>query len=117
MTRPAARGGFTRGTAGGRAKGPRAAIDSIVVRRMWGADLDQVIAIDGTVTGLEKRSYWQSVSRRYGNSGPAGREFLVADADGAEIAKRRRRQHAPAALTLQLPLPAILPNLDVTSLL
>lgn len=43
------------------------------------ADLEQVIAIDATVTGLEKRNYWQRVYRRYGASG--GREqrhFLVA---------------------------------------
>jgi ribosomal protein S18 acetylase RimI-like enzyme len=30
------------------------------------ADLDQVIAIDAAVTGIEKRAYWQRVYRRYG---------------------------------------------------
>lgn len=43
------------------------------------ADLDQVIAIDATVTGQEKRPYWQRVYRRYGvlRSGEV-RHFLVA---------------------------------------
>jgi ribosomal protein S18 acetylase RimI-like enzyme len=42
-------------------------------------DLDQVIALDATVTGIEKRSYWQRVYRRYG-VGAKGehRWFLVA---------------------------------------
>jgi ribosomal protein S18 acetylase RimI-like enzyme len=43
------------------------------------ADLDQVIALDATVTGIEKRNYWQRVYRRYG-VGAKGehRWFLVA---------------------------------------
>lgn len=42
-------------------------------------DLDQVIAIDATVTGLEKRSYWQRVYRRYGVAARGERRwFLVA---------------------------------------
>ncbi len=49
---------------------------------MRGGDLAQVIAIDATVTGLEKRDYWRSVYRRYGDSAQAGRQFLVADAGG-----------------------------------
>lgn len=46
------------------------------------ADLDHVIAIDATVTGLEKRAYWQRVYRRYGIAA-AGEQrwFLVAIAD------------------------------------
>jgi ribosomal protein S18 acetylase RimI-like enzyme len=42
-------------------------------------DLDQVIALDATVTGIEKRNYWQRVYRRYG-VGAKGehRWFLVA---------------------------------------
>ena len=46
------------------------------------ADLDQVIAIDATVTGLEKRQYWQRLFRRYGIE-PAGEQrwFLVALAE------------------------------------
>jgi ribosomal protein S18 acetylase RimI-like enzyme len=51
-----------------------------VVRQAQRGDLAQVIAIDATVTGLEKRDYWRSVYRRYGDSGHAGRQFLVADA-------------------------------------
>jgi len=43
-------------------------------------DLAQVIAIDATVTGLEKRDYWRSVYRRYGDSGHVERQFLVAHA-------------------------------------
>ncbi len=43
------------------------------------ADLDQVIAIDASVTGQEKRPYWQRVYRRYGVlSAGEVRHFLVA---------------------------------------
>ncbi len=43
------------------------------------ADLDQVIHIDATVTGQEKRAYWQRVYRRYGVvSAGEVRHFLVA---------------------------------------
>ena len=44
-----------------------------------------MIAIDATVTGLEKRNYWRSVYRRYGDADQAGRKFLVADADGEVV--------------------------------
>jgi len=47
-------------------------------------DLPQVIAIDATVTGLEKRDYWQSIYRRYGRPGQLTRQFLVAQA-GAHV--------------------------------
>jgi len=40
--------------------------DAVAVRPVRRADLDQVIALDATVTGLEKQSYWRSVYRRYG---------------------------------------------------
>ena len=47
------------------------------------ADLAQIIAIDATVTGLEKRDYWLSIYRHYGNSGGSSaqveRQFLVPD--------------------------------------
>jgi hypothetical protein len=49
------------------------------------ADLARVIAIDASVTGLEKRSYWQSLYRRYGLGGRAERQFLVAAADGRVV--------------------------------
>ena len=48
-------------------------------------DLDRIIAIDATVTGLEKRAYWQSLYRRYGVAGPAKRQFLVAEGGGPVI--------------------------------
>jgi ribosomal protein S18 acetylase RimI-like enzyme len=56
----------------------------IVVRPAKRGDLEQVIAIDAAVTGLEKRDYWRGVFRRYG-AGAAGdqpRQFLVAAAGG-----------------------------------
>jgi ribosomal protein S18 acetylase RimI-like enzyme len=50
----------------------------VVVRPVRRADLDQVIAIDATETGLEKRKYWASVFRRYGAGGSNEPQFLVA---------------------------------------
>ena len=52
--------------------------DGIVVRPVRRADLEQVIAIDTAVTGLEKRAYWASVHRRYGVGGRGDQKFLVA---------------------------------------
>ena len=50
-----------------------------MVRPVRRSDLEQVIAIDATVTGLEKRAYWQRIYRRYGVSGASEqRHFLVA---------------------------------------
>jgi L-amino acid N-acyltransferase YncA len=51
---------------------------ALVIRPVRRADLDQVIAIDATVTGLEKRKYWASVFRRYGGAERSQRQFLVA---------------------------------------
>ena len=48
-------------------------------------DLDSVVAIDAAVTGVAKRSYWQSLYRRYGVAGPAARQFLVAVAGGRVV--------------------------------
>ena len=49
------------------------------MRAVRRSDLEQVIAIDATVTGLEKRAYWQRVYRRYGVAGASEqRHFLVA---------------------------------------
>ena len=58
----------------------------MTVRAVRRADLDQVIAIDATVTGIEKRSYWQRVYRRYG-IGASGEQrwFLVALAGGRVV--------------------------------
>ena len=55
---------------------------ALAVRPVRRGDLEQIIAIDATVTGLEKRSYWRSVYRRYGEALQSGRKFLVADVDG-----------------------------------
>jgi GNAT superfamily N-acetyltransferase len=52
--------------------------DRLAIRPVQRADLDQVIAIDATVTGLEKRKYWLSVYRRYGAGGRSAQHFLVA---------------------------------------
>ena len=52
--------------------------DGVVVRPVRRADLEQVIAIDTAVTGLEKRAYWASVHRRYGGGGRGDQTFLVA---------------------------------------
>jgi GNAT superfamily N-acetyltransferase len=53
----------------------------VVVRTVRRGDLEQVIAIDAAVTGLEKREYWRGVFRRYG-APPSDqhRQFLVAAA-------------------------------------
>jgi ribosomal protein S18 acetylase RimI-like enzyme len=48
------------------------------VRAVRRADLDRVIDLDATVTGVEKRKYWLSVYRRYGSGQHEGRQFLVA---------------------------------------
>jgi GNAT superfamily N-acetyltransferase len=53
------------------------------IRSVRRGDLDAVIAIDTQVTGLEKRDYWRSVYRRYGESATTpSAQFLVAEADG-----------------------------------
>jgi len=68
------------GTRPGRDR-PEAA-SPLVIRRGRRQDLPQIVAIDATVTGLEKRDYWRSVFGRYGGNGRAERQFLVADAGG-----------------------------------
>ena len=66
-----------------RARG--AAAPAIGIRRVRERDLPEVVAIDATVTGLEKRPYWRSVYRRYGTGASTGRTFLVADAGGRVV--------------------------------
>ncbi len=62
------------------------ALHTSVVRAVRRADLEQVIAIDATVTGLEKRAYWLRVYRRYGVSGASEhRHFLVALEDARVV--------------------------------
>ena len=57
----------------------RAPVATIVVRPARRSDLAQVIAIDATVTGVEKRDYWQAIYRRYGDARHVERQFLVAE--------------------------------------
>jgi ribosomal protein S18 acetylase RimI-like enzyme len=69
-------------------RAPRAAAagdDGIEVRAVRRTDLDQVVAIDTAVTGLEKRAYWTSVYRRYGTDGRGEQKFLVAIIDGRVV--------------------------------
>ena len=56
------------------------------IRPVRRADLEAVIAIDTQVTGLEKRDYWRSVYRRYGEAASTpGAQFLVAEAEGEVV--------------------------------
>lgn len=61
---------------------PSSLPEAVTVRPVRRGDLEQIIAIDATVTGLEKQRYWRSVYRRYGLAGKQPRQFLVAVADG-----------------------------------
>jgi len=45
-------------------------------------DLDQVIAIDTEITGIEKVDYWYELFHRYGLRSHQNRLFLVADDGG-----------------------------------
>ena len=65
------------------AKNPGAG--ALVIRPVLRGDLDAVIAIDATVTGLAKRKYWLSVYRRYGAGGRSPQQFLVALAQGRVV--------------------------------
>ncbi len=67
-----------------KASRPRAAAKEVEVRPVRRRDLDQVVAIDATVTGIEKRVYWEAVHRRYGRDASRGGQFLVA-ADAARV--------------------------------
>lgn len=51
------------------------------IRTVKAADLEAVVALDATVTGLHKATYWQRVFKRYGNHGQGQRHFLVATLD------------------------------------
>jgi ribosomal protein S18 acetylase RimI-like enzyme len=55
-----------------------ARVPAIEIRPVQRADLDQVIALDASVTGLAKRPYWLSVYRRYGSAASGNQHFLVA---------------------------------------
>lgn len=58
---------------------------ALTVRPVRRGDLDQVIAIDATVTGIEKRKYWASVFKRYGSGLRDEQQFLVAVAAGRVV--------------------------------
>jgi len=60
------------------ARAPEARVEAVLIRPVRRGDLDAVIAIDATVTGLAKRKYWLSVYRRYGAGGRSSQQFLVA---------------------------------------
>jgi GNAT superfamily N-acetyltransferase len=72
-------------TGGVRGRVSPRADDALAIRPVRRGDLDQVIAIDATVTGLEKRNYWESIYRRYGTSGRSEPQFLVALAQGRVV--------------------------------
>lgn len=58
----------------------------LAIRQVRRGDLDAVIGIDTQVTGLEKRDYWRSVFRRYGESSTtASAQFLVAESGGEVV--------------------------------
>jgi len=58
---------------------------AVAVRPVRLDDLDAVIRIDSVVTGIEKRDYWRSLYRRYGEAASAERQFLVAVANDAVV--------------------------------
>ena len=78
-------GRSARAAADGEGAAPAAPADALTVRPVRRGDLEQIIAIDATVTGLEKQRYWRSVYRRYGTAGKQPRQFLVAVADGRVV--------------------------------
>jgi ribosomal protein S18 acetylase RimI-like enzyme len=61
-----------------RAIAPDAAGESIAIRPARRSDLDQVVALDARVTGIEKPDYWRALYRRYAEGAPE-RRFLVAE--------------------------------------
>jgi len=64
---------------------PGDATPPVVVRPVRRGDLAAIIALDARVTGIEKRSYWQSLYRRYGVPDHAERQFLVAETRGRPV--------------------------------
>jgi len=74
-------------TSGPHSRGADAALpaapDTLRIRQMQSDDLDEVIAIDARVTGVEKTDYWYEMFHRYGTRGGRQRFFFVAEVDGA----------------------------------
>jgi len=59
--------------------------ESLAVRAVRRADLEQVIAIDASVTGLEKRRYWERVFRRYGLAAAREQRWFVVAVQGERV--------------------------------
>jgi ribosomal protein S18 acetylase RimI-like enzyme len=57
----------------------------LAVRAVRRADLEQVIAIDASVTGLEKRRYWERVFRRYGLAAAREQRWFVVAVQGERV--------------------------------
>ena len=75
----------TAGKAPGAAARRPAPAATVAIRPARRGDIDPVIALDATVTGVEKRPYWLSVFRRYGEGRSTGRQFLVAEREGRVV--------------------------------
>ena len=58
---------------------------SVAIRAVRRGDLGPIVALDATVTGLEKRAYWRRIYQRYGAAAGAGRQFLVAETGGRVV--------------------------------
>jgi ribosomal protein S18 acetylase RimI-like enzyme len=85
LARKAARHrGGSEGRRYGARPGPPTPVD-VEIRSVRQADLADVIALDATVTGLEKKGYWRSIYERYGSGEGRGRQFLVAEAGGRVV--------------------------------
>jgi hypothetical protein len=65
-------------------RGSPAEADAVAIRPVRRGDLEPIVALDAQVTGVEKREYWRSVYRRYGQAS-AERQFLVAEAYGEVV--------------------------------
>ncbi|MBN9461745.1 MAG: GNAT family N-acetyltransferase [Burkholderiales bacterium] len=90
MTRASPPANTAAGAARRRGAAARAAADDdatspVQVRQVRRSDLDPVIEIDAIVTGLEKRTYWRSIFRRYGSGDRPERHFLVAEVEGRVV--------------------------------
>jgi ribosomal protein S18 acetylase RimI-like enzyme len=58
---------------------------AVTVRPVRRGDLEQVIALDATVTGVEKRSYWERVYRRYGHAARGEQRWFLVALAGKEV--------------------------------
>src|SRR3990167_186660 len=58
---------------------------ALSIRPVRRGDVDAVVEIDVTVTGIEKRAYWDSLYRRYADAVATGKHFLVAVTDDEVI--------------------------------